>query len=146
MSAQALATVGDGSYLAYSTDGTTFTNFANIESINGNKPKAAKIKTTKLIATANAETAQPGRVDYGEIVAKIRFLAATVALVNGWLTNKTILYFKTVVIDGATTDSSDMIQGFVMEFDAFGELQANKEIISTITIGTTGADTFTAGS
>lgn len=141
MSTPATQKVGNKAKLFYSLDNTTWIPFAKIEKIKGGKLAAPEVKTTKL--DSDAEERQPGLPDYQPIEADIRYAASMTTTIKGWMDNQTSLYFKVEVNDGTETNSSDAVQGYVSDFDPFGELVNNKEIISSITIARSGKSTFT---
>jgi hypothetical protein len=139
-----MSTVGDLATLSYSTDsGSTYTPFAEVKEINGNKITAPEVKTTSLADAA--ETSQPGKPDHGEISCKIEFLKTITSTILGWMTNRTVIMIKLTADDGAT-DSDNEVSCWVKEFDPFGTLKDNELVISTITFRVTGAGAFTAGS
>ena len=141
-----MAATGDLAKLYYSSDsGVTYTAFATIEDITGNKVTAPKVKTTKL--DSPAETSQPGLPDYGSFQLKIRFDKVISGTILGWMNAKTLLYFKAQVNDNSpNTGTSEPCQGYVSDFDPFGQLVNNKEVISSITLTLTGAASWVPGS
>lgn len=149
MSAPALpvtkAPVGDLAKVYYSLDGTTFTEFADVKKFKKNKIKSPKVPTSNLQSTA--ETSQPGRPEFGEMELTIGHNANLTNTITGWMVAKTVLQFKSQINDGSnlTSGTSDIITGFVSEFDAWGEVKENEQILSDITITASGSDTFTAG-
>lgn len=138
---------GDKVIIQYSTDGTTYTALGAIEKVRGNKVKAPTVKTTKV--DSGVERKQPGIPDWGNIEIELRYNKALVNTILGWQTNQTMLYLKAIPYDhvstGATTDSTEVVTGFVAEFDPLGEMVNNKEVISTILFEIDGAGTWTAG-
>jgi hypothetical protein len=135
---------GNKSKLLYSLDGTTeWTELGKFEKITGGKAKAAEVKTTTL--DSDAEERQPGLVDYQPISAILRYAAAMTTTIKGWMDNQTMLFFKVELNEGATTKTSETVAGYIDEFDPFGELNNNNEILSSITIARSGKPTFAAG-
>jgi hypothetical protein len=138
---------GDKALMEYSLDGTTYVPFAGIQDIEGHEMTAPEIKNTDI--DGDAETAQPGRPDYGSTVATLKFKKAIVTLVKGWMKNKTILFFRVTVRDKGTAegaaDSTYVFQGFVTKANMLGTLKAGELVLSKLTIKITDEDTFTEG-
>lgn len=144
MSTTALEPVGHGAALLYNNGTTTnYTAISTLYDLTPNKVSITSVEITKLSSTATES--QPGTPDHGEIQATIAFLAANTTLINGFVTNKTVLSWKLTVDDSTNVDSAQTFQGWVKEWEPLSG-QANKDeaLKSKITVKITGVGTFVA--
>ncbi len=137
------APVGDNATIGYSTSGSagSFTVFANVEDITGNKVEAPVVTTTKIDNAA--VTKQAGVPDYGSVSTKLRFLKSIMSTVLGWVAAKTTMYFQVITDPSGPTPGTLTCTGFVKSVDPLGQLVQNKEIITDVTFEISGAGTLT---
>jgi hypothetical protein len=142
---QANETVGDGVIVEYSSDDVTYTPFAEVLELEGNKITPPEIKANNIADAA--VTSQPGqKIDYGEVPLQIKFKKAIAAILMTAVNSGTIQFYRITVIDGAATHRSiAKFEAWIKELDLFGAIKEGEMLITKITFRITGASTFTAG-
>ncbi len=139
--------VGDNAILQVSTDSAAgFYSLGVFEEITGPKVEASEVNTTKLNSTV--ETSQAGIPKVGEANAKFRFNASMNGAIYNLMVNKTPLFGKVVPADiaaGGSRNSEGVFPCYIKDFDAFGGLKINTEIISTLTLKCSGSLTLATG-
>ncbi len=139
--------VGDFAILQISTDSSSgFISLGAFEEISGNKIVSDEVEITKLSDTT--KQFQAGIANFGEVSFKIRFNASMNSVIAGYQINKTPLAGKIAPADillGSTRNSDEIFLCFFKEFDPYGTLQTNKEIISSGTLKVNGTASFLTG-
>jgi hypothetical protein len=135
--------VGNNATFWYSPDQVTWTQIGKIVNIQSFKVTSPEVKITTLGDTA--QKSQPGTPDYGELMVESTYAKSLVCTLLGFQQNKTIQYWKMTVDDSATVDSVSIVQGWVKEYDPFGDIKEDEKINSKITIKVTDVIVFTVG-
>jgi len=168
MAANNLETVGDNATLGYSLAGTlsggtlsggtltagvlggsvvavsTITPFASIYDITPNETEVTEVPTTKLASLA--DESQPGTPNYNEVQLTIPYTYSITSLVNGWIDNKTVLFFKATVDDFTSTDSAESFLGWIKKYTPLSkELKKDEIAKAQITIRITGKPLMATG-
>ncbi len=114
----------------------TLTALAGIYDITPNSVKPKKVETTKLGSLA--ATSQPGTPDYGEVKVTLAQNGTMTSLINSWIANKTLNFFK-VTINDADTPSAMTFLGWIADWTPLAkELKKDETAKSDLMIQITG--------
>jgi hypothetical protein len=127
--------VSNGTTLKYDSGGGTFVAIAEIMDVQGPKRKTKSIPLTALADTITFNA--PGRPDLGEATFTMGFTSANFDLVHAWWLASSSKSFK---ITDPTT-STEVFTGFITGLER--KFQDDEKIVADVTLGTTGAPTWT---
>lgn len=134
-----LYTVGFGSAIYYSADGTTYTKIAQSRDLKGPNPEVGDIKLTNNDSPNNTKEYAPGMIEPGEIDFELVYDKAQAATLYAMFGDGLIHFWREVYADGSKWEFKGYIKKFGTETKT--EDEANT---TTVTIKLTNKPVFTA--
>lgn len=134
------ATVGYGSSLFYSVDGTAYTEVAQTVDLSGPEPEVGDVAITNNDSPDNTKEYIPGMIEPGEQEFEVVYKKAVCAALYGMFGNGITYFWRELYPDGSKWEFKGYLKGFGTEAPTEDEAIRN-----TITIKLTTKPVFTAG-
>src|SRR4051812_47142549 len=106
------ATVGYGSIIAYSTDGSSYTTVAQTVDLTGPEPEVGEINITNNDSPANTKEYIPGMIEPGELEFEVVYKKAVCAALYAMFGDGIAYFWKETYPDGSTW----VFKGFLKKF------------------------------
>lgn len=116
-----------GITFAYSTDGTSYTDFAGVTSITTPEATMKEVDATHLGSTGSIEEFLPGFINSGMLDAEVHYLYTLTNTIDDFFYARQDLYLKiTIPDDNGTSDSTIVARGFINKWRPLDQVTPGK--------------------
>ena len=134
-------TLGFGSNLAYSTDGTSYTDIAQTVDLEGPSPEVGDVNVTNNDSPSNTKEYVPGMIEPGEQEFTVVYSKTVCAALYGMFGTGVIYFWRETYPDGSKWEYKGYLKSFGTEAPT-----EDGAIMNTVSIKLTTKPTFTAAS
>jgi hypothetical protein len=136
-----------GTILSYSSNGSTYTDLADMKDVDAGEAEASNVETTHLSSPNAVREFIAGLINSGELNANFYFTKAQWNSVNTIFVGRSTYYWrlKFPLISGETANSKWEFQGHIQKIGR-GKADEDGTIMAALVVKITGPTTFTAGS